>query len=100
MTTNETTSTMDDTRSASLTPGPWKRSFFECANGELSEGVMSERTGSAVCWVHGRTREEEVENARAIAALHDLLAFVRAQAIAGNDDARKILNKATGATHG
>lgn len=50
------------------TPGPYKATDFRCADGSPCVGVMSERTGSAVCWASGRTADEEVENARRIAS--------------------------------
>lgn len=54
---------------AQHTPGPWKFvTDFRCSNGDLSSGVKSESTGSAVAWIHGRDAAEEIANGQLIAA--------------------------------
>ena len=49
------------------TPGPYKATEFKGADGAPNAGVLSERTGSAVCWASGRSESEEYANARRIA---------------------------------
>lgn len=54
-------------RHTTPTPGPYKATEFKCADGAPNAGVLSERTGSAVCWASGRSESEEYANARRIA---------------------------------
>lgn len=49
------------------TSGPYKMAIFKCHNGEPCPGVMSERTGGAVCWSAGASDEECLANAIQIA---------------------------------
>jgi len=77
--------------SAAFTPGPWKFvTDFICSNGELTTGVMSSKTGSAVAWLHGRDDAEEMANAKLVAAcpeMADLLARVRGEYVRALADA-------------
>lgn len=60
--------------SAQHTPGPWKAvSDLQCTNGDVVPGVVSESTGCAVAWTHGRDEAEAIANARKLAACLQLL---------------------------
>lgn len=41
--------------------------MFACGDGDLTPGVVSLKTGGAVCWAAGRDDAERIENARLIA---------------------------------
>ena len=59
---------------AKHTPGPWKAVFdFKCADGDVVPGVVSESTGCAVSWPHGRDEAEAIANARLHAGSLELL---------------------------
>lgn len=61
--------------SNTCTPGPWRLvTDFRCANGELSPGVLSQATGSAVAWPAGRSENETLSNGRILAAAPDAIA--------------------------
>ena len=47
--------------------GPYKTCEFKCSDMTSAPGVMSEHTGSAICWASGRTTEEAYQNAQNIA---------------------------------
>lgn len=41
--------------------------MFKCGDGDLTPGVVSLKTGGAVCWAAGRDDAERIENAHLIA---------------------------------
>ena len=59
--------------SGAHTQGPWAQEIFKAANGGQCFGVKSNATDSSVAWTNGRTVDENISNARLIAAAPDLL---------------------------